>query len=97
MFFSCYNVVFAQVRSSYESGMIEKIVDERFEGKYNASSIWKVVEIAMECVKFEAVNRPTMIHICNDLNEAIRLEDNYEYCSPLSTGEVQSYSDVHAR
>ena len=96
MFFSCYNVVFAQVRSSYESGMIEKIVDERFEGKYNASSIWKVVEIAMECVKFETVNRPTMIHICNELNEAIRIEENYE-SSPMTTGEYLGYSSVQAR
>ena len=76
--------------------MIEVIVDERFEGKYNVSSIWKVAEIAVECVKFEAVNRPTMIRICTELNEAIRIEENYE-SSPMTTGEYLGYSSVQAR
>ena len=40
--------------------MIEKVVDKRFENEYNVSSVWKVAEIAMACVEFEGIKRPTM-------------------------------------
>ena len=60
------------------------------------SSIWKVVEIAMSCVRFEAIKRPTMANICNDLAEAVRMGENYGF-SPKVIGETQSYSNVKPR
>ena len=60
------------------------------------SSIWKVVEIAMACVQIEAGKRPTMVDICNDLTEAIRMGENYEFSSNV-TGETLSYSNVQPR
>ena len=67
--------------------MIEKVVDKRFENEYNVSSVWKVAEIAMACVEFEGIKRPTMDSVCNDLGEAIRMESNYE-SMPMTTHEV---------
>ena len=50
----------------------------------------------MSCVQFEAVKRPTMANICNDLAEAVRMGENYEF-SPKVIGETQSYSNVKPR
>ena len=60
------------------------------------SSIWKVAEIAMSCVQFEAIKRPTMANICNDLAEAVRMGENYEFSQNV-IGETQSYSNVKPR
>ena len=89
--------VIVQVRPSYERGVIEEVVDNRLENEYNVSSVWKVVEIAMACVKLEGIKRPTMYTICNDLDEALRIESNSEG-SAMNTEEVSSiYSNVQAR
>ena len=85
------------MRSSYEQGAIEEVVDNRLENEYNVSSVWKVVEIAMACVHSQGKKRPTMYTICNDLDEALRIESNYE-SSAMNTEEVSSiYSNVQAR
>ena len=76
--------------------MIQEVVDERLDNEYNVSSIWKVAEIAMSCVQFEAIKRPTMANICNDLAEALRMGENNEF-APKVIGETQSYSNVKAR
>ena len=85
------------MRPSYERGVIEEVVDNRLENEYNVSSIWKVVEIAMACLQLQGKKRPTMYTICNDLDEALRIESNYE-SSAMNTEEVSSiYSNVQAR
>ena len=85
------------MRPSYEQGVIEEVVDDRLENEYNVSSVWKVVEIAMACVQLEGIKRPTMYTICNDLDEALRIESNSE-SSAMNTEEVSSiYSNVQAR
>ena len=85
------------MRPSFQRGVIEEIVDNRLENEYNVSSIWKVVEIAMACVQLEGIKRPTMYTICNDLDEALRIESNSE-SSAMNTEEVSSiYSNVQAR
>ena len=76
--------------------MIEEVIDQRLDNEYNVSSIWKVVEIAMACVQFEAMKRPTMADICNDLAEAVRMGGNSEFSSKV-TGETLSYSNVQPR
>ena len=63
-----------QVRPHYERGVIERVVDRRLGEEYNISSIWKVAEIAMACVQYEGIMRPTMNVVCNELMEALRLE-----------------------
>ena len=73
--------------------MIQEVVDKRLDNEYNVSSIWKVGEITMSCVQFEAIKRPTMANIGNDLAEAVRMGENYEF-SPKVIGETKSYSNV---
>ena len=87
----------AQVRPSFEQGMIQEVVDKRLKNEYNLSSMWKVVEIAMACVQHEGIKRPTMYNVCNELREAIIMESNHE-ALPIVTGEISSrYSNVQAR
>ena len=74
----CKHFVIAQVRSSYEQGAIEEVVDNRLENEYNVSSVWKVVEIAMACVQREGRKRPTMKDVCNKIAEVIKFAKEKE-------------------
>ena len=87
----------AQVRPSFEQGMIHEVVDERLKDEYNLSSMWKVAEIAMACIQHEGKKRPTMYNVCNELHQADIMESNHE-ASPMVIGEISSiYSNVQAR
>ena len=93
----CKHFDIAQVRPSYEHGAIEDVVDNWIQNEYNVSYVGKVVEIAMACLQLQGKKRPTMYTICNDLDEALRIESNYE-SSAMNTEEVSSiYSNVQAR
>ena len=82
----------------YEQGEIEKVVDKRLGNEYNVSSIWKVAEIAMACVDYEGIKRPTMNVVCNELMEALRLESvNHHGVSASSTSDFFSTAEVQAR
>ena len=87
----------SQAKPYYEKGAIEEIVDRKIGGNYNASSIWKVAEIAMACTQFKGRKRPTMNEVCNELAEALRLEISSNTISPTTTGEYFPPIDVNAR
>ena len=74
--------------------MIENIVDDRLENRYNVSSIWKLAEIAMECVQYEGAKRPSMYAICNELVEAIKLERVYSSPQISNTEESSILSST---
>ena len=57
--------------------MIQEVVDDRLKDEYNLSSVWKVAEVAMACVQRDGINRPTMYTVCNELREAIKIEDQW--------------------
>jgi hypothetical protein len=88
-----------QVMPHYEQGMILRVVDKRLGRDYNESSIWKVAEIAVACVQYNGSLRPTMIDVCDELKEALRLEsDPFHGASPNVTGDFRfSTTDVQAR
>ena len=87
----------SQARPYYEKGAIEEIVDHKIGSNYNASSIWKVAEIAMACVQFQGRKRPTMNEVCHELSEALRLETSSQTISSTITGEYYPLNDVSAR
>ena len=87
----------SQARPYYEKGAVEEIVDHQIGGNYNASSIWKVAEIAMACAQYEGRKRPTMDEVCYELAEALRLEMSPHTISPTTTGECFPLIDVNAR
>ncbi|XP_031490693.1 senescence-induced receptor-like serine/threonine-protein kinase isoform X2 [Nymphaea colorata] len=55
---------------------IVSVVDPRFQGQYNQSSIWIVAKTARKCTAEKAATRPTMTDILNRLKEALEIEDN---------------------
>ena len=67
-------------------GVREK-VDKWFDNEYNVSSVREVAKIAMACVEFEGIKRPTMDSVSHDLCEVIRMESNWETMS-ITTHEV---------
>lgn len=48
-------------------GDVRDLVDQRMEGKFDMVSVWKAVEIAMECVKPSSTERPTMSQVVIEL------------------------------
>lgn len=58
-----------------ERGDIWNIVDQRLQQEmHNPNSVWRVMEIAMSCVKPTATQRPTMSQIVTDLKECLAME-----------------------
>ncbi|XP_054782570.1 probable leucine-rich repeat receptor-like protein kinase At2g28990 [Prosopis cineraria] len=61
-----------------ESGDIQSIVDPRLEGKFNAASAWKFLEIGMSYIPPISIQRPEMGHVVADLKECLALETSLE-------------------
>lgn len=55
-------------------GDIEKIVDPRLYGEFDANSVWKAIEIAMACVSATGNHRPTMTQVVIELKECLAME-----------------------
>ncbi|KAG8079198.1 hypothetical protein GUJ93_ZPchr0007g2995 [Zizania palustris] len=65
------------VKSFYESGDIEAIVDPSLSvrGRYkDVHSVWKVAETAVRCIDADPRRRPSMAEVVKDIQEAIALE-----------------------
>ncbi|KAI5336935.1 hypothetical protein L3X38_016204 [Prunus dulcis] len=55
-------------------GDIYSIVDPRLERRFNVSSVWKAVELAMACVSKNPINRPSMSQVLVELKECLATE-----------------------
>ena len=77
-------------------GDINGIVDERLRGKYDANSVWKAVEVALNCVSGSSARRPTMNHVVAELKSclAIELERTPESGGYNSTNSVNVMSII---
>ena len=76
------------MRPSFERGVIEEVVDNRLQNEYNVSSVWKVVDTAMACVKYEGKQQPTMNEVCKDLEEAMAFETTDSHIILTTSTEV---------
>ncbi|XP_054782567.1 probable leucine-rich repeat receptor-like protein kinase At2g28990 [Prosopis cineraria] len=66
------------VRPRLESGDIQSIVDPRLEGKFNAASAWKFLEIGISCIPPISIQRPDMGHVVAELKECLASEISLE-------------------
>ncbi|KAL0562314.1 hypothetical protein IC582_002766 [Cucumis melo] len=84
------------VNSMAAQGDINGIVDERLRGKYDANSVWKAVEVALNCVSGSSARRPTMNHVVAELKSclAIELERTPESGGYNSTNSVNVMSII---
>ncbi|EEC84431.1 hypothetical protein OsI_31037 [Oryza sativa Indica Group] len=66
--------IIQHVKEKVASGDISSIADERLNGGYNVSSMWKVVEIALLCTKPLPAQRPSMTTVVVQMKESLALE-----------------------
>ncbi|KAK0598719.1 hypothetical protein LWI29_037334 [Acer saccharum] len=57
-----------------ERGDIQNIVDPKLQDEFNTNAAWKIVEIAMSCVRPTAVQRPDISHVLAELKECLAIE-----------------------
>ncbi|EEF46327.1 BRASSINOSTEROID INSENSITIVE 1-associated receptor kinase 1 precursor, putative [Ricinus communis] len=62
------------VSSMIENGDVNSIADPRLNGEYEVNSVWKIVELAMECLSTTSARRPTMNQVVIELNECLKTE-----------------------
>ncbi|XP_024537067.1 probable LRR receptor-like serine/threonine-protein kinase PAM74 [Selaginella moellendorffii] len=57
-----------------ERGNLKTLIDPKLSS-YKEQAVWKVLELAMNCVEHRSDRRPNMSAVVNELKEAIQLEE----------------------
>ncbi|XP_021749773.1 LOW QUALITY PROTEIN: probable LRR receptor-like serine/threonine-protein kinase At4g29180 [Chenopodium quinoa] len=73
-----------------ETGDLREILDERLQEVQNTNSVWRVIDIAMACVKRTAMERPTMSQIVTDLKECLAMVLNTEHDTTVPDDSTES-------
>nr|AAX53605.1 nodulation receptor kinase [Astragalus sinicus] len=75
---------------------VEEIVDPGIKGGYHAEAMWRVVEVALQCLEPYSTYRPCMVDIVRELEDALIIENNAsEYMKSIdSLGGSNRYSIV---
>ncbi|XP_027190799.1 nodulation receptor kinase-like [Cicer arietinum] len=55
---------------------VEEIVDPGIKGGYHAEALWRVVEVALQCLEPFSAYRPCMVDIVRELEDALIIENN---------------------
>ena len=67
--------------------MIDEIVDENLHGKYDPTSAWKILELALTCTADKGSQRPTMFEVVMQLKSCLEQEiDSYKNENIYSKG-----------
>jgi hypothetical protein len=65
-----------QVQFNLQEGNINKILDPIVKASNpNLDSLWKVVEIAIQCVEPKAIHRPIMTKVVEELQATITFQE----------------------
>lgn len=67
-----------RVKHKVAGGNIIAVVDPKLQGAYDVSSVWKVVDIAMQCTMEASSDRPAMTAVVAQLKDAVALEEARE-------------------
>jgi len=82
------------VRFNLQEGNINKILDPIVKASNpNLDSLWKVTEIAIQCVEPKAIHRPIMTEVVEELQAAISFQEGDALPSNYShsmTYEIQN-------
>lgn len=81
-----------QARALIQKGDVASIVDPVLTGNAKIESIWRVAEVAIQCVEHRSVSRPRMQEIILALQEAIKIEKGIDGSEKLSTGSSKAQS-----
>jgi hypothetical protein len=73
------------VRFNLQEGNIYKILDPIVKASNpNLDSVWKVAEIAIQCVEPKAIHRPIMTKVVEQLRVAITIQEGNTLPSDFS-------------
>jgi hypothetical protein len=82
------------VRSNLQAGNIDKILDPIVKASNpQLDALWKVAEIAIQCVEPKAIHRPIMTKVVEELQVAITFQEGNALPSNYShsmTYEIQN-------
>ncbi|XP_031117192.1 putative leucine-rich repeat receptor-like protein kinase At2g19210 isoform X2 [Ipomoea triloba] len=57
-----------------ETGDIRKIIDPKLKEEFEVDSVWKALELAMDCVSPTSIKRPNMDYVVTKLKECLSAE-----------------------
>ncbi|XP_057949441.1 probable LRR receptor-like serine/threonine-protein kinase At1g67720 isoform X2 [Malania oleifera] len=79
-------------RSLIRKGDVMSIVDPLMAGNVKVESIWRIAEVAIQCVEQHTVSRPKMQEIILAIQDAVKIEKGNEDTNEISSGssKVQS-------
>ncbi len=73
------------MRFNLQEGNINEILDPIVKASNpNLDAIWKVLEIAIECVEHKAIHRPIMTKVVEQLRVAITIQEGNTLPSDFS-------------
>lgn len=71
-------MLYLQARSLIRKGDVISIIDPFIAGNVRTESIWRIAEIAIQCVEQHGVSRPRMQEIILAIQDAIKIEKETE-------------------
>ncbi|KAK1575331.1 hypothetical protein Q3G72_004550 [Acer saccharum] len=77
-------------RSLIRKGDVISIVDPILIGNVKIESIWRIAEVAIQCVKQQGYSRPRMQEIVQAIQDAIKIEKGSDQKSSSGGSEAQS-------
>ncbi|KAK0574985.1 hypothetical protein LWI29_032107 [Acer saccharum] len=77
-------------RSLIRKGDVISIVDPIMIGNVKIESIWRIAEVAIQCVKQQGYSRPRMQEIVQAIQDAIKIEKGSDQKSSSGGSEAQS-------
>nr|XP_024933862.2 probable LRR receptor-like serine/threonine-protein kinase At1g67720 isoform X2 [Ziziphus jujuba var. spinosa] len=79
-------------RSLIRKGDVISIIDPFIAGNVKTESIWRIAEVAIQCVEQHGVSRPRMQEIILAIQDAIKIERGTEGNEKLSSGSWKAQS-----
>ncbi|XP_022945191.1 probable LRR receptor-like serine/threonine-protein kinase At1g67720 [Cucurbita moschata] len=79
-------------RSLVHKGDVTSIIDPFLNGKVKIESVWRIAEVAIQCVQQHGVSRPRMQEVIVAIQDAIKIEQGIEGNQKLSSGSSRTQS-----
>ncbi|XP_022151921.1 probable LRR receptor-like serine/threonine-protein kinase At1g67720 isoform X2 [Momordica charantia] len=79
-------------RSLVHKGDVTSIIDPFLEGNVKIESVWRIAEVAIQCVQQHGVSRPRMQEVILAIQDAIKIENGTEGNQKLSSGSSKAQS-----
>ncbi|KAG4400777.1 hypothetical protein GLYMA_07G127100v4 [Glycine max] len=84
------------IRPELERQDLSKIIDPRLQGKFDASSGWKALGIAMACSTSTSTQRPTMSVVIAELKQCLKLESPSDTSEKFVAPPKQVYGEFYS-